>query len=253
MIADTWHLYNKYLIISLRMPLWSLFSLIQPLLWLFIFTALFSNFAQLPGFPGDTYLDYFLPGVLMMTVLFGSSWSGVSLLREINSGTVDKLLVSPISRASIVLSRVLHSASQVVAQALIVLAVAWMLGANFSWHPLNLFLILSIMLLLGIAFACLSNGFAILSQREEPLVIMGNMMTLPLMFFSSAMVPEAFMPEWIQTAALVNPVEYGVDALRAVLTKEINTELFLQGFFVTLAITLAALFWAISAFKGLRD
>lgn len=254
MFADTWYLFNKYLTITLRMPLWSLFSLVQPLLWLFIFGALFENFAQVPGFPAPSYIDYFLPGVVIMTVLFGSSWAGVSLLREISSGTVDKMLVAPVSRSSIVLSRVLHSAVQVVAQAVIVLIAAWLMGAHTSWNPINIAQAMFIVLLLGIAFASLSNGLAIILQREEPLVIMGNMMTLPLMFFSSSMVPASFMPPWLHYAAMANPIEYAVTSVRAVLVTPAPAESsYLLGMVVTAAFAGVTLAWAISAFKTLRS
>ncbi len=253
MIADTWHLFNKYMKISMRMPLWSLFSLVQPLLWLFIFGSLFQNFAHLPGFPTDSYIDYFVPGVVIMTVLFGSSWSGVSLLREISAGTVDKMLVSPASRSSIVLSLVLHSAVQVVAQTLIVLLAAWMLGSSLNVNPIYILLAMLVVLLLGVAFAAISNGLAIMLQREEPLIIMGNMMTLPLMFFSTAMVPKQFMPEWIQYIAMINPVEYAVSSVRAVLVGEVDLVVYSSGLIAILVFAIATLAWAISAFKGLRD
>ena len=235
------------------MPLWSLFSLIQPLIWLFIFGSLFEYFADLPGFPADSYIDYFVPGVLIMTVLFGASWAGVSLLREISAGTVDKMLVSPASRSAIVFSRVLHSAVQVVIQAMIVLVAAWIMGATTNTNPIYILLAMSIILMLGIAFASLSNGLAIMLQREEPLVIMGNLMTMPLMFFSSAMVPEKFMPEWIHTLGMVNPIEYAVSAVRAILATEVNFEVFAQGFGVTFLFAAGTLYWAISAFKAYRD
>lgn len=235
------------------MPLWSLFSLIQPLLWLFIFGSLFNYFATLPGFPAPSYMDYFVPGVLIMTVLFGSSWAGVSLLREISAGTIDKMLVSPASRSSIVLSRVLHSAVQVVVQAMIVLVTAWIMGASTNYNPIYIILAMLVILLLGIAFASLSNGLAIMLQREEPLVIMGNLMTLPLMFFSTAMVPEKFMPDWIHTIAIVNPIEYAVSAVRAALSPDPVLSEFVLGFGVTLAFAIGTTYWAISAFKETRD
>ncbi len=253
MFADTLYLFNKYMRITLRMPLWSLFTLIQPLIWLFIFGALFKNFAQLPGFPAGTYIDYFVPGVLIMTVLFGSSWSGVSLLREITSGTVAKMLVSPVSRTAIVLSRVLHSAIQVIAQTFLILVVAWLIGADVSMNPLYIIAAMALVLLLGVAFASISNGLAILLQREEPLVVLGNMMTLPLMFFSTAMVPKDFMPEWIQYAAKVNPIDYAVSGVRAILIGTPDIGVFFTGLVVLLFFAAVTLGWAISAFKTLRD
>src|SRR3569832_2556417 len=156
MLADTWHLFNKYMKITFRMPMWTLFTLVQPLIWLIIFGQLFKNITQLPGFPTENYMDFFVPGVLIMPVLFGSSWSGVRLLREIQSGTVDNMLVSPESRVAIVLSRVLHSPAQVVVQVLIMLIVAWALGAELNLNPLFLFLCLLVVVLLGFCFVAIS-------------------------------------------------------------------------------------------------
>lgn len=253
MLADTWHLFYKSMIITVRMPLWSLFSLIQPLIWLVIFGQLFKNMAQMPGFPTESYLDFFVPGVLIMTVLFGSSWSGVSLLREIQSGTVDKMLASPVSRVAIVLSRVLHSAAQVLAQTFIILGVAWALGASINFNPLYLGLGMLVILLLAICFAAVSNGFAIILQREEPLVIIGNLMTLPLMFFSTALVPAQFMPSWIKYISTVNPIHYAVESVRAVMVGTPDMNAYWMGCLILILFAGAALFWAVSAFNALRD
>ena len=253
MLADTWYLFNKYMKITLRMPMWTLFSLVQPLIWLVIFGELFKNVSQLPGFPAGTYMDFFVPGVLVMTVLFGSSWSGVSLLREIQSGTVDKMLVAPVSRVAIVLSRVLHSTAQVIAQVSIMLAVSWALGAHLNLGPIGLGLSLLVVALLGLCFAAVSNGFAIALQREEPLVIIGNLMTLPLMFFSTALVPANFMPDWIKFVTIINPINYAVNAVRAVLVATPNISAYGQAALILALFTAAALWWAVSAFNALRD
>ena len=253
MLFDIWHLFMKYLRISMRMPMWTLFGLIQPLLWLIIFSALFSRFANTPGFPAGSYIEYFLPGVIVMTVLFGSSWSGVSLLREITAGTVARLLVSPVSRTAIVLSRVLHSAFLVLLQVIIVMIAALLMGAHVSINGGLLFAGLIAVVILGVAFASVSNGLAILLQREEPLVIIGNLMTLPLMFFSSAMVPQALMPEWLQYIAMVNPVEYGVQAARAAINTAADGNTFWSAAGITTLFALVTTAWAVNSFKALRD
>jgi len=253
MLADTWYLFNKYMKITIRMPMWTLFTLVQPLIWLVIFGELFKNVSQLPGFPAGTYMDFFVPGVLVMTVLFGSSWSGVSLLREIQSGTVDKMLVAPVSRIAIVLSRVLHSTAQVIAQVAIMLAVSWALGAHLNLGPIALGLSLLVVVLLGLCFAAVSNGFAIALQREEPLVIIGNLMTLPLMFFSTALVPASFMPDWIKYVTMINPINYAVEAVRAVLVETPDMSAYGQAALILALFTAAALWWAVSAFNALRD
>jgi len=253
MLADTWHLFNKYMKITVRMPMWTLFTLVQPLIWLVIFGQLFKGITQLPGFPTDSYMDFFVPGVLIMTVLFGSSWSGVSLLREIQSGTVDKMLASPVSRVAIVLSRVLHSTAQVVVQVLIMLVVAWALGAHLNFSAAGLGLSMLVVVLLGLCFAAISNGFAIALQREEPLVIIGNLMTLPLMFFSTALVPATFMPDWIKYATTINPINYAVEAVRAVLVGTSQLSAYGTAVLILSLFTVAALWWAVAAFNALRD
>lgn len=253
MIADTWYLFNKYVKITIRTPMWTLFTLVQPLIWLIIFGQLFKNMASLPGFPTDNYTDFFVPGVLIMTVLFGSSWSGVSLLREITAGTVDKMLVSPVSRTAIVLSRVMHSAVQVLLQSLIMLGVAWAMGATLSANPFYILLSLIVIFFLGVAFAAISNGFAMMLQREEPLVIIGNMMTLPLMFFSTALVPASFMPGWIKIISNLNPINYAVESVRAVLVGPPQWGIYIKGFIVLAAFAGITLYWAVNAFKQLRD
>jgi ABC-2 type transport system permease protein len=212
-ISDTWYLFLKYVKITWRMPIWTLFGLIQPLIWLVIFGQLFKNLARLPGFPAENYLYFLTPGVLIMTVLFGSSWAGVSLLREITYGILEKTLVSPISRTAIVLSRVLHTAFTVLIQVILLLAVAALLGAGLP-NGLGFLIILVVVLLLAVGFSGVSNGLALILKREEPLVVMGNMLTLPLLFFSPALVPLEFMPAWMQWTSTVNPATYAVEAVR---------------------------------------
>lgn len=216
--ADTWYLFLKYSRITLRMPMWTLFGLVQPLIWLVIFGQLFAHFARMAGFPSTSYLDFLAPGIVVMTVLFGSSWSGVNLLREITYGTVEKMMVTAVNRPAIVLSRVLHNGVLVVLQVTIVLAVAAALGANIRMEASGLLLLLATVFGMGLGFASLSNGIALKLRREEPLVVAGNMMTLPLMFFTSAFIPKVFMPEWIAAIASVNPVHYSVEAARTLLT-----------------------------------
>lgn len=188
-----------------------------------------------------------------MTVLFGSSWSGVSLLRELTAGTVARMLVSPISRTAVVLSRVLHSAFLVLLQVIIVLLTALPLGAHITTQISFILAGLTAVVLLGVAFASISNGLAIMLQREEPLVMIGNLMTLPLMFFSTAMVPQQFMPSWLQYAAMFNPVEYGVQAARAALQANPDAGVFWPAAGITALFAIAATAWAVSAFKALRD
>jgi ABC-2 type transport system permease protein len=244
---DTWYQFEKYMRITLRMPLWTLFGLIQPIIWLIIFGELFKNMIQLGGFPSSSYLEFLTPGILVMTVLFGSSWSGVSLLREINFGTVNKVLVTPVKRTSIVLSRVIHSAVTVLIQIFIIFALAAVLGVRVHGGLTGFLLVLVQILLLAVGFAALSNGFAMKLKREEPLVVVGNMLTLPLMFFSSAFIPQFFMPDWIKNLSVLNPVSYAVDGIRLALQGDYSAP-FLFSALMILCFALGTMVWATSIF-----
>ena len=182
-----------------------------------------------------------------MTVLFGTSWSGVSLLREINFGTVEKMLVTPVSRIAIVMSRVIHSAVTVIIQCIIITIVALIFGVSASSIS-GILLSFVVVFLLSVGFSSISNGLAMWLKREEPLVVLGNMMTLPLMFFSSAMVPKSFMPEWIRIMTMVNPIDYAVEAIRAFYSGAISSESVFTGFAFLVLFALASTSWATEMF-----
>jgi len=250
--ADTYYLFAKYMRITWRMPMWTLFGLAQPLIWLIIFSDLFAEMASLQGWPTTSYANFFLPGVMVMTVLFGSAWAGVSLLREINLGAIDKMMVTPIHRGAVLLSRVMHAAATVMLQCLVLIAVAYVMGLDLNPSLLQIGCGLISVWTLGIGFAALSNGIAIVIRREEPLIIVGNFMTLPLMFFSSAMMPVIYMPEWIQFLAVGNPINYAVEATRTMLVGDGNWMVFGKGFAIVLVFAIAAFAWANNRFNQSR-
>ncbi len=227
--------------------MWTLFGLVQPLLWLLIFGQLFKGLSQLPQFPEGEYVQFLAPGVIVMTVLFGASWSGVSLLRDLRQGVMEKLFVAPIPRSSIVLSRLLHNGFTVVIQVILLVIVAGLLGAGLPKGH-GIFWVWVAVLLLAIGFSAISNALAMLLKKEEPLVVMGNMLTLPLLFFSPALVPTQFMPGWMQRVSLINPVTYGVEAVRACYQGGL-----LQTFWVSITVlvffSLVSVFAAVTIFQ----
>jgi ABC-2 type transport system permease protein len=253
LLADTWYLLEKYLRLSIRMPLWTLFGLIQPLIWLVIFGQLFKTIGELPGFPAGSYLEFLTPGILVMTVLFGSSWSGVNLLREINFRIIEKMLVTVVSRESIVLSRVLHSCLILLVQTWVILLVGLLMGVRIPGGIVGFLWCSLIAGLLGIGFSSLSNGLAMLFKKEEPLVVMGNFMTLPVMFLSSAFVPQEFLPSWIAAIAMINPVQYAVEAMQMAFGGQWYTANFVAPITVLLFFTGVTFGWAAWLFKRRKD
>ncbi len=253
LLVDTWYLLEKYLRLSVRMPLWTLFGLIQPLIWLVIFGQLFKTIGDLPGFPAGSYLEFLTPGILVMTVLFGSSWAGVNLLREINFKIIEKMLVTVVSRESIVLSRVLHSCLILLLQTWIILLVVLFMGVKIPGGFVGFLWCTLIAGLLGMGFSSLSNGLAMLFKKEEPLVVMGNFMTLPVMFLSSAFIPKEFLPDWISVVSIINPVQYAVEAMQMAFGGQWATTYFATPMTVLLSFTMVTFGWATWLFKRCSD
>jgi ABC-2 type transport system permease protein len=186
----------------------------------FFFLAFFSmgfRRASIPSLPENlTYIDFLTPGVVSMVLLFSGTFSGVSIVWDRQFGFLREIMVSPISRTTIALGRTLGGATTALLQGLLMLAVSTLIG--FKFDPTRLPLTLFSMFLIAIAFT--GTGIAISTFMEDihgfQLVI--NFFVFPLFFLSGALFPIDELPELVKLLALMNPLTYGVDALRWTLT-----------------------------------
>ncbi len=217
-LANTYYIFLRHVKAQLRMPIFLIFTLVQPLLWLILFGQLFSNIINpltAAQFGTTSYLTFFAPGIILQTVLFGTAWSGTGIITDMDLGILDKMLVTPVSRVAIVLGRVFANVLTLVIQSGIILLVAIIFmglrPATGLWGVIGT---LVIAILFGLGFSGLSNAIAIVARRQETLVTVTTFTTMPLMFLSSALLPAALMPDWIQTAIKFNPFNYAVLAIR---------------------------------------
>lgn len=199
---------------QIRMKVWIFVNLFQPILWLVLFTQIFKSLSNLPEMGGTSYLQFFAPGVVVMTVLFGSAWAGMGMLYDIDMGILSKMLATPVSRVSIITSRVLASMSLLVLQGTIIFILALIMGVDIKTGPAGVIFALFIVSLLGLGFAAFSNGLALLFKRPEPLMGTINFLTMPMMFMSSTMMKPELLPGWLDTARHFNPVDYAVTGVR---------------------------------------
>ena len=140
---------------------------------------------EIPGFAaGGSYLDYLMPGVVVMTALFSSGWSGMGIIEDIDRGLMDRFLVAPIHRSSLIGGRVAYEAISLILQSLIIGGLALLLGAQFAGGPLGFAVLVLCAVLLGAAFAALSDASALsVRQREvghRPQHVHGPAADLPL-------------------------------------------------------------------------
>jgi ABC-2 type transport system permease protein len=192
---------------------------IQPVLWLVLFGSVFAR-AQLIPTGGLPYLDFLTPGILGQSALFVSIFYGVGIIWERDLGITNKLLVSPTPRAALVLGKALSAGVRALSQAVIIYAVALLLGVKLNWHPLALAGVLAVVVLGAALFATFSLVIACLVKTRERFMGIGQLLTMPLFFASNAIYPVGLMPEWLRVVSRVNPLSYQVDALRALMLRD---------------------------------
>ena len=213
-VADTFALTIRDLLRLVRQPWFIAIVLVQPIIWLLLFGALFERVTDIPGFAGGDYKQYLVPGVLVMTAFFSSGWNGMPTIDDINRGVVDRLLVTPAKRMPLIAGRVLQNLVQLVIQSLVIVAMALAIGVTFDGGLLGVVVLLLIAGLLGTAFAALSNALALVARQEESLIGAVTFLQLPLTFLSTAFMQPALLPGWIETVATYNPVDWAIVAGR---------------------------------------
>lgn len=189
---------------------------VQPALWLLIFGQVFARVRAIPT--GDlSYLDFMAPGILAQSVLFIAIFYGISVIWERDLGVLHKIMASPAPRAALVSGKALSAGIRGLTQAVIIYALAAILGVGLNWQPRAL-LGVTVAVILGAAnFSLFSLIIACLVKTRERFMGIGQLLTMPLFFASNAIYPIAIMPDWLQVLARVNPLTYIVDALRALM------------------------------------
>lgn len=248
--ADTWHMTFRHVMELLRQPVWIFVTLVQPVIWLLLFGALFKTVTEIPGFASDNYIEFITPGVIMMTAFFSAGWSGMGIIEDLNGGVLDRFLVSSVKRSSIITGRLVQASITVVIQSLIIFVLALITGAEFSNGPLGVLVVLVAAVLIGAAFGALSNGLALLTRQEETLIALMQFLLLPLSFLSVIFMQASLMPGWMETISEFNPVNWSVEAGRAALSANPDWGAIAGWCGLLLAFLAAALFFAVRAFQS---
>lgn len=213
-IRDTFSLLVRHQRNFVRQPIWLVFALTQPMFWLLLYSQLFRRIVDLPGFATDSYVQFLTPGVVVMTAFFGATWSGMSMIDDLDRGVIQRFLATPARRGALIASQVLHTAILCAIQTVIILGTAWLLGARVERGAGGWLVIIVAAALVGAGWAGISHGIALIVRREEPLIAILNFFGLPLTFISAILITESLMPDWMQWAARFNPVNWGVVAAR---------------------------------------
>ena len=201
-----------------RQPAYLVISLIQPVIWLFLFGSLFRKIVELPGFGTASYLDYLVPGVVIMSALSTSMWSGMTVLEEIDRGIMDRFLVLPLHRSAIINASVIMQSLMTTVQSLIIVALGWAAGAHYPGGLAGVLVLIAGSVLIAIVFSAFSNTVGMLARQRETIIGINTFLLLPLTFLSSAFMVTALMPRWMRIVADGNPVNWALEAGRAAMS-----------------------------------
>ena len=209
---------------------------VQPVLWLVIFGETFNRLHAIPT--GDVpYLDFLAPGIIAQSSMFVAIFYGIQIIWERDAGVLTKLLVTPTPRSALIIGKAFAAGIRAMIQVVVVLVVSALLGVALDLNPADVLGSFAIVLMGSGFFACLSMTIAGVVLKRDRLMGIGQMITMPHFFASSALYPIAVMPAWLKALSLVNPLTYEVDALRGLL---IGTHAHLVLDFAVLTVALVA-------------
>src|SRR5580698_3452167 len=184
-VRQSWALLTgRYLRQLYRQPAVIGITLTQPVIWLLLFGALFKKVAELPGFGGGSYITYLTPGVVIMTALFSSSWTGMSFIEDMDTGVMDRFLTAPVPRGALIAASLAYQGVTTIVQSAIIIAIGWGIGAGFPGGAAGVAALIGVSVLISLAMAGLSGAF--LSLRLVPGWIAGIARFNPVNWAASA-------------------------------------------------------------------
>lgn len=210
-LADTWNVLSRELRPVLREPATLIIAMVQPLVFLGLFAPLLPD-----SYGGGSALQWFVPGIIAMTTLMGASMTGSNLMQEMMTGSHERLLVSPLSRSSLLVGRALKEVVPMLLQALIIVAVVT--PFSFDLHPLGVLVGLAILALFSVGVGSLSYALAIAAKDQDWLFwTLQQTLIFPVLLLAGVLLPLDGAPGWLSAISHADPLRYVVEAERALL------------------------------------
>jgi ABC-2 type transport system permease protein len=211
-IRDTWLIFRRSLVLTIRQPVWIVFGMMVPVLYLVLFGPLLEGATQAAG-SGTNAFNWFVPGLIIQIAIFGTAFGGFGLIAELRNGVVERMRVTPISRVSMLLGRSLRDVVILMIQATIMIVLAIPFGLQVD--PQSVVAVLGLLILIGLAVAPLSYAGGLMLKSEDAFAPVVNAIALPMLLLSGILLPMALAPDWLQFLSTINPLTHSVDAARA--------------------------------------
>ena len=212
-VTDTLTITRRNLLVWMRVPAYLVFTVIQPVIFVLMFRYVFGGAIPV-DVPGG-YVNFLIPGIVAQTAAFASFGTAIALAMELKKGVIDRLRSMPMARSAVLAGRLVADTGRMTVTILIIIGVGYAVGFRFlnGFWPAVAMILLAIVF--GVAICCISAFTGLAIGDEESVQAFGLIWLFPLTFLSSAFVPIATMPGWLQAFANNQPVTYVVDTMRA--------------------------------------
>ena len=211
-VNDALAMTRRNLLRYVRVPNLLVFSTIQPVMFVLLFTYVFGGAVRIPS---GSYKDFLLPGILVQTVIFGSTQTGGGLADDLSRGMIDRFRSLPMARSAVLAGRTLSDTVRNLFVVLLMIGVGLLIGFRFHAGFIAAVGAIVLAVLFGLAFSWISAFIGMAVRDVESAQTAGFIWIFPLVFASAVFVPVATMPGWLQSFARVNPVTNTAEAVRA--------------------------------------
>ena len=204
-------------------------SLGMPLLFLLVLGFGMNSFLNIGN---ENYVEFIFPGIIAMTILFTSMFSGISVIWDKQFGFLKEMLVAPVSRTKIMIGKTLGGATTAVFQGFLIFFISLLFGIRI-YSIMGFFIALIFMVLIAISFTALGISFGSRMEDMQAFPLVMNFVIMPMFFLSGALFPLDRVPTILKIISLLGPLTYGVDALRYGLTGIANLPLIVDFIILT--------------------
>jgi ABC transporter DrrB family efflux protein len=210
-ITDTLTITRRNLLVWMRVPAYLVFTVIQPVMFVLLFRYVFGGAIHVAG----NYVNFLMPGIIAQTAAFATFGTAIALAQELKKGVIDRLRSMPMARSAVLAGRLVADTGRMLVTILIIVGVGYAVGFRFSNGVVPAIAMVVLATVFGLAICCISAYTGLAIGDEESVQAFGLIWLFPLTFLSSAFVPIATMPGWLQAFANNQPVTYVIDTMRA--------------------------------------
>src|SRR6202161_1213461 len=212
-ISDALVMTRRNLLVWMRVPAYIVFTVVQPIIFVLLFRYVFGGAIQAPGSGG--YVDYLMPGIIGQTAAFATFATAIALAQEATKGVIDRFRAMPMARSAVLAGRLLADSIRMLIVILVIIGVGYAVGFRFQNGVAGAVGMVLLAEAFGITICAVSAFVGLAIKDEESVQAFGLIWIFPLTFVSSAFVPIATMPGWLQVFANNQPVTLVINAMRA--------------------------------------